>query len=150
MIYDNDYYDLMALAEGYSAEDVDCFGGDVLLEVVSISAMKAYFSKEMKDAKAVVKEADKLAKTDPKAAKKKYDEAIKSYEQIKKDVRDKVKDDNLVLWFFTKGWLDALYAANSGEQHDTISDKLKSTSRDEIIYVINASISNLKKKKAKL
>ena len=27
MFYDNDYYDLMALAEGYSAEDVDCFGG---------------------------------------------------------------------------------------------------------------------------
>lgn len=27
MLYDNDYYDLMALAEGYSAEDVDCFGG---------------------------------------------------------------------------------------------------------------------------
>lgn len=150
MFYDNDYYDLMALAEGYSAEDVDCFGGDVLLEVVSISAMKAYFSKEMKDTKAIVKEADKLAKSDPEAAKMKYDKAIDAYEQIKKDVRDKVKDDNLVLWFFTKGWLDILYAANSGEQHDTISDKLKSTSRDEIIYVINASISNLKKKKAKL
>lgn len=150
MSYDNEYYDLIALAEGYSEEDVECFGGDVLLEVVSISAMKAYFSKEMKDAKAIVKEADKLAKSDPKAAKMKYDKAIDAYEQIKKDVRDKVKDDSLVLWFFTKGWLDVLYAANSGEQHDTISDKLKSTSRDEIIYVINTSISNLKKKKAKL
>lgn len=150
MFYDNDYYDLMALAEGYSAEDVDCFGGDVLLEVVNISAMKAYFSKEMKNAKVIVKEADKLAKSDPEAAKMKYDKAINAYEQIKKDVRNKVKDDNLVLWFFTKGWLDALYQANSGEQHDTINDKHKSTSRDEIIYVINVAISNLKKKKAAL
>lgn len=29
MFYDNDYYDLMALAEGYSAEDIECFGGNV-------------------------------------------------------------------------------------------------------------------------
>lgn len=27
MFHDNDYYDLMALAEGYSAEDIECFGG---------------------------------------------------------------------------------------------------------------------------
>lgn len=32
MFYDNDYYDLMALAEGYSAEDVDCFGGMFFLK----------------------------------------------------------------------------------------------------------------------
>lgn len=150
MCYDNDYYDLMALAEGYSAEDIECFGGDVLLEVVNMSAMKAYFSKEMKNAKAIAKEADKLAKTDPNAAKKKYNEAIAIYEQFKKDVRSKVKDDNLIAWFFTKGWLDALYQASSGEQHVSITDKLKSTSRDEIIYVINVAIDKLKKKKAVL
>lgn len=34
MIYDNDYYDLMTLAEGYSAEDVDCFGGKYLLPMM--------------------------------------------------------------------------------------------------------------------
>ena len=51
MIYDNDYYDLMALAEGYSAEDVDCFGGNVLLEVVNMSAAKQLLSKEMSDCK---------------------------------------------------------------------------------------------------
>lgn len=153
MIYDNDYYDLMALAEGYSAEDVDCFGGKYLLpmnEVVNLSGLKAYFGKGMKKANTLAKEANKLAKTDPDKAKKKYDEAINAYEDVKKDVRSKVRNDNIITWVFFKGWLDVAFQICSGESHEKFGDVLKSNTRDEVITAINMSIEGLKKKKAKL
>ena len=151
MFYDNDYYDLIALAEGYSEEDIDCFGGKLLIdEVVNISGLKAYFGKGMKEANGLAKEANKLAKDDPEKAKKKYDEAINAYEQVKKDVRDKVKNDNVFNWLLFKGWLDVAFQICSGESHESVGDSLKSNSRDEVITMINACISRLKKKKAKL
>lgn len=119
-------------------------------EVVNLSGLKAYFSKEMKEANVLAKEANKLAKDDPAKAKKKYDEAIKAYEDVKKDVRNKVRNDNIITWAFFKGWLDVAFQVCSGETHEKFGDVLKSNTRDEVIAAINISIEGLKKKKAKL
>lgn len=146
-----DFYDLIALAEGYSEEDIECIGGKLLIdEVANISAIKAFFGKGMKKANGLAKEANSLAKTDPEKAKKKYDEAIDAYEQVKKDVRENVRNDNIITWLFCKDLLDVAYQLSSGEHHEKLGDIFKSNSRDEVITVINIIISSLKKKKAKL
>lgn len=64
-------------------------------EVVNISGVKTFFSKGMKNANSLAKEANKLAKSDPEKAKKKFDEAIDAYEQVKKNVHTEVKDDTV-------------------------------------------------------
>lgn len=150
MFYDNDYYDLMALAEGYSAEDVDCFGGDVLLEMVNMSAIKATYSKEMKDCKRMGKEAIKLAKKDPEAAKKKFDEAIKAYEDLKKSVRSKIKDDNMATFIFGANISDLWYQTYSGQAYNSKEEQVKNYSKDAVCGMINDAINYLKKEKAKL
>lgn len=150
MFYDNDYYDLMALAEGYSAEDVDCFGGDVLLEVVNMSAAKQLLSKEMSDCKKLHKEAKKLAKNDPEAAKKKYDEAIKAFENLKTAVRTKIKDDNMLKYVSFASFGDLWHQASSGYSHDSMKDAAKDYSKDTVCGIINGMINKLKKEKAKL
>lgn len=126
-------------------------GGKFLIdEVANLSVLKVYFGKGMKEANSLAKEAKTLAKTDPEKAKRKYDEAIDAYKQVKKDVREKVRNDNIITWAFFKGWRDIAFQICSDEHHEKFGDILKSNSRDEVITAINMTINGLEKKKARL
>ena len=90
-------YDLKLISEGCDAEYLEIVNESCMNETFGeayVKSLKAKHGPEIKSAKKLFREGNKLRKTEPDEAVKKYDKAIKILDDLKDDL-NKIEDDDM-------------------------------------------------------